>query len=391
MNNNDITVQKKEKKECSGCSACADICPTHAIKMISDEEGFLYPKVNTDLCISCGKCVHVCGFAPTDKTLTPPKAFAVKHLDDTVRMSSRSGAAFIAFSDIILNRSGVVYGASMQSDFSVHHCRAINKNQRDSMKKAKYVQSNTVNIYPKVAQDLNDGKEVLFSGTPCQVAGLRSYLSESKIDDSGLYCCDLVCHGVPSPLIWKEYVSYIRNKYGKKIIEVNFRDKEFGWNTHFESFVLENKKRKIVRRDYTDLFYQHIMFRPSCHNCYFANIYRPGDLTLADFWGIENNDASFDDNRGVSLVLVSSKKGQKLFEQAQNDFQWFECEIANCLQPTLVNPSDVSPRREKFWDDYKKMEFSKFLKKYTTPEDFKSVVKKKIKEILYFVGLREYP
>ena len=155
--------------------------------------------------------------------------------------------------------------------------------------------------------------------------------------------------------------------------------------------VLENKKRKIVRRDYTDLFYQHSMFRPSCHNCYFANIYRPGDLTLADFWGIENNDASFDDNRGVSLVLVSSKKGQKLFEQAQNDFQWFECEIANCLQPTLVNPSDVSPRRKKFWDDYKKMKFSKFLKKYTTPEDFKSVVKKKIKEILYFVGLREYP
>lgn len=391
MKDKDITVEKKEKKECCGCSACADICPTHAIEMISDEEGFLYPKVNINLCVSCGKCIHSCGFNPVDKSLTPPKAFAVKHIDDKVRMSSRSGAAFIAFSDVILRHSGVIYGASMQADFSVRHCRALNENQRDLMKKAKYVQSSTIDIFPQVAQDLNAGKEVLFSGTPCQVAGLHSYLSTVHIDDSKLYCCDLVCHGVPSPAIWKDYVSYIGNKYGKEILKANFRDKEFGWNTHFESFVLKDKKRKIVRKDYTDLFYQHIMFRPSCHNCYFASIYRPGDLTLADFWGIEKNDASFNDNKGVSLVLVSTEKGLRLFYQAQKYFQSFECEIENCLQPTLIEPSSVSPRREKFWEDYKKMDFSKFLKKYTTPENLKAVLKKKIKEILCFIGLRRYP
>ena len=391
MNSKDVTILQNDKKEGCGCSACADICPTHAIEMISDEEGFLYPKVNTNLCISCGKCIRTCGFTSVNKSLTPPKAFAVKHIDDKVRMSSRSGAAFIAFSDIILNHSGAVYGASMQEDFSVQHCRALNANQRDLMKKAKYVQSSTVGIYPQVVQDLNTGREVLFSGTPCQVAGLRSYLSELHIDDSKLYCCDLVCHGVPSPTIWKDYVSYIHSKYKKKIIETNFRDKEFGWNTHFESFVLEDKKRKIVRRDYTDLFYQHIMFRPSCHNCYFANIYRPGDLTLADFWGIEKNDVSFNDNRGVSLVLVSTEKGIRLFEQAEKDFQWFECEISDCLQPTLIEPSNVSPRRAKFWKDYKTMNFPEFLKKYTNPKSPKAVIRKKIKEILYFIGLREYP
>ena len=216
MKDKDITVEKKEKKECCGCSACADICPTHAIEMISDEEGFLYPKVNINLCVSCGKCIHSCGFNPVDKLLAPPKAFAVKHIDDKVRMSSRSGAAFIAFSDVILSHSGVIYGASMQTDFSVRHCRALNEKQRDLMKKAKYVQSSTIDIFPQVAQDLNVGKEVLFSGTPCQVAGLHSYLSTLHIDDSKLYCCDLVCHGVPSPAIWKDYVSYISNKYGKE-------------------------------------------------------------------------------------------------------------------------------------------------------------------------------
>ena len=386
-----ITVEKKEKKECCGCSVCADICPTHAIEMTSDEEGFLYPKVNINVCVSCGKCIHSCGFNPVDKSLTPPKAFAVKHIDDKVRMGSRSGAAFIAFSDVILNHSGVVYGASMQSDFSVRHCRAVNRKQRDLMKKAKYVQSSTVDIYPQVAQDLDAGKEVLFSGTPCQVTGLQSYLSELHIDDSKLYCCDLVCHGVPSPAIWKDYVFYIRNKYGKEIIEANFRDKEFGWNTHFESFILKDRKRKVVRKDYSDLFCQNIMFRPSCHNCYFATVYRTGDLTLADFWGIEKNEASFNDNRGVSLVLVNSEKGFKLFKQAQKDFQSFECEISNCLQPSLVEPTSASPRREKFWEDYKKMNFPKLLKRYTTPQNHKAFLKKKIKEILYFIGLREYP
>ena len=393
-NNTVLPMNEREKKDCCGCSACADVCPVNAIEMRADEEGFLYPYINKDLCIHCNKCDKVCGFLPVEKREDPyeyPKAYGVKHLDESVRLSSRSGAAFIAFSDIILKQGGVVYGATIQKDFSVRHIRATDFWQRDMMKKAKYVQSNTTQIYPQVEHDLKSGKAVLFSGTPCQVAGLRAYLQEMKTDDSKLYCCDLVCHGVPSPAIWKNYIDYIQDKYKKKIIEANFRDKEFGWDSHCESFILENTPKKVVSRDYTDLFYDHIMFRPSCHNCQFANIYRSGDLTLADFWGIEKNDASFDDNRGVSLVLVSTEKGMELFEQAKQDFEWFECRLENCIQPTLVKPSSMSPRREEFWKDYKKMEFASFLKKYTKPLTMPLRLKRNVKNVMYHIGIRKHP
>ena len=389
-----LPMNKREKENCCGCTACAEVCPVHAIKMKADEEGFSYPYVEKDMCIQCGKCDRVCGFVPVEKnqeSFSLPKAYGVKHIQDQVRFSSRSGAAFVAFSDIILNQGGSVYGAAMQDDFSVSHIRAVNKKQRDKMKKAKYVQSKMGQTYMQVGKDLQKEKMVLFSGTPCQVAGLHAYLDEMKICKSKLYCCDLVCHGVPSPAIWKDYLQYIQNKYGKKIIEANFRDKEFGWDSHCESFVLQNQKKKIVSKDYTDLFYQHIMFRPSCHNCPFANVRRPGDLTLADFWGIEKNDASFDDNRGVSLVLVSTKKGKELFDKAKNDLNFFECKIENCIQPTLVKPSDVSPRRDAFWKDYLEMDFELFLKKYTEPLTMLLKMKRTLKKVMYRLGIRKYP
>lgn len=389
-----LPMDKREKKDCCGCSACADACPVNAIEMHVDEEGFLYPHINRASCIHCGKCDRVCGFVPVEKRKEPftlPRAYGVKHLNNNVREGSRSGAAFIAFSDVFLKQGGVVYGAVMQNDFSVSHMQATNSTDRDKMKKAKYVQSNTTGIYPQVGEDLRSGKSVLFSGTPCQVAGLRVYLKEMRIDDSKLCCCDLVCHGVPSPAIWHDYISYIQKKYGKKIIKAEFRDKEFGWDSHCESFVLENSPKKIVSRDYTDLFYDHIMFRPSCYNCQFANVFRPGDLTLADFWGIEKNDASFNDNRGVSLVLVSTEKGMQIFEQAKQDFEWFECKIENCIQPTLVKPSNMSPRREEFWKDYKKMDFASFLKKYTKPLTIPLRLKRNVKNVMYHMGIRKHP
>lgn len=388
-----LPMDKRKKKDCCGCSACADVCPVDAIEMKLDEEGFLYPYKHDELCINCGKCDRACGFtfvSKRDEPFSLPKAYGIKHIDDNERESSRSGAAFIAFSDLILNRDGVVYGAVMNEDFSVSHMRAANKKERDLMKKAKYVQSDIRGIYPLVEADLKNEKYVLFSGTPCQVAGLQAYLKEKRVNDEKLYCCDLVCHGVPSPAIWRDYLSYISKKYKSKILDANFRDKEFGWDSHCESFILENRKKKVVSRDYTDLFYQHIMFRPSCHECPFANVIRPGDLSLADFWGIEKNKADFDDNRGVSLVLVNSEKGAQLFEQAKPDFNWFECHIENCIQPTLVKPSAVSCRRGSFWKDYKKMNFDLFLKKYTTPLTMPLRLKKIIKTAMYHLGLRKH-
>lgn len=387
-------MKEREKKDCSGCSACADACPVDAIRMRPDKEGFLYPVIDESACIHCGKCDKVCGFKAVNNREARyelPKAFGIKHKVDAVRQSSRSGAAFVAFSDLILEQGGAVYGAAMQDDFSVSHIRAVTAEQRDRMKTAKYVQSDVTSVYPLVEADLKAGMSVLFSGTPCQVAGLRAMLESKHVDTQCLVCCDLVCHGVPSPMVWKDYLAYVQEIHGGSITAANFRDKSFGWDSHCESFTIEGKRKKVVSRDYTDLFYDHIMFRPACHNCKFANVNRPGDLTLADFWGIEKNDPSFDDNRGVSLVLVSSSKGKNLLDQAKAYLDWFECELTNCIQPTLVKPSAPSPRREQFWQDYQTMPFKLVLKKYTCPVTVLGKVKRNIKNAMYRLGLRQHP
>lgn len=394
LENRKIPVKDRQKEQCCGCSACADVCPVKAISMKADEEGFLYPIINENKCINCKLCDNVCGFEKVKKRSEPyelPFAYGVKYKVQSERESSRSGAAFIGISNIVLENNGIVYGAVMQKDFTVKHMRAENVKQRDEMKKAKYVQSTMSGICTSVERDLKDNKLVLFSGTPCQVAGIKSYLSLKKIPDDKFYSCDLVCHGVPSPLIWGKYVKFIAQKYHTQIVEANFRDKEFGWDSHCETFTLADRNKKIVSRNYTDMFYDHIMFRPACHVCPFANVQRPGDITLADFWGIEKHDRTFDDNRGVSLVLVNSPAGKKLFDEAAPQFEYFVCDVQDCLQPTLIKPSAPSPRREEFWKDLRRMPFDKFIKKYTTPISLQGKVKKCIKEILYAVGVRNHP
>ena len=383
-------MSNRKKEDCSGCSACEKICPVGAISMVEDEEGFKYPVATKEKCIHCGRCDKVCGFIPKKGSDQLPKAYGVKHKVEKTRITSRSGGAFVAFSDIVLQNKGVVYGAAMQADYSVKHNRETSVSERDMMKTAKYVQSDINNTFVNVLEDLESNKAVLFSGTPCQIAGLYTYLTTCEVDCTNLYTCDLVCHGVPSPKVWKDYVQYIKKAYGEEIIEANFRDKSFGWDSHCESFVLESGK-KIVSRDYTDLFYGHIMLRPSCHKCHFANVNRVADLTLADFWGIEKNNTEFDDNKGVSLILVNSDKGKEIFERSIPKLEYFECDIKNCIQPTLVKPSLASDRREAFWSDYQKMEFDVFLKKYTIPLSMVAKIKRNIKQIMYKIGLRNHP
>lgn len=385
-----LSFKERTKADCSGCTACEEICPVHAIRMETDEEGFYYPVRVEDKCRHCGLCDRVCGFE-AEKKVSDQKAYGVKYIDERLRKASRSGGAFVAFSNQILMRKGSVYGAVMDKDFSVRHVRAVSESERAPMQKAKYVQSDIRGIYPQVADDIRKGQTVLFTGTPCQVSGLKHYISEKKISDKKLYTCDLICHGVPSPLIWKDYLRYIESHYHQKIKSAEFRDKSFGWNTHCETFVLEKRKKKVVTRVYSDLFYKHIMFRPSCANCHFANLNRVGDITLGDFWGIERHNAMFNDNKGVSLILINSSKGEELFESAKQELNYFSCKPEECLQPTLQRPSRESPERTMFWKDYGILEFRKVLKKYAMPDKMMARIKYRIKYILYFVGIREHP
>ena len=391
---NIIHVGQLEKQNCCGCSACMHICPVGAIVMNPDEKGFLYPAVDKLLCITCGRCIQTCGFqAYTDeeRPIEFMTACGAKFHDLKQRTSSRSGGAFVAFSNVILRDDGSVYGAVQTAPSSVRHERAVIPEQRDWMKKAKYVQSDCVKAYQQVIGDLSAGREVLFSGTPCQVSGLRSLLKEMNISDKGLYCCDLVCHGTPSPLFWKKYIEMLEKQKGKKVVEAQFRDKEFGWDTHIESFRYAGEDRKVLKNDFTNLFYQHLLFRPSCYRCPFSNLHRPGDITLGDFWGIEKLSDAFNDNKGVSLLLMNTEKGRQLLRQAEGELQLLHCNVMECLQPNLIRPSAISAGYDSFWEDYKDMNFSDLLRKYTTPRSVKGKAKKMVKIVLYKTGLRKHP
>lgn len=341
--------------DCSGCTACASICPRHCITMIPDGLGFLYPTIDKEACINCGLCENVCAFKPdydTPENFITPIPFGARNKDIKEIEKSRSGAAFVTISDKILKDGGIVYGAGMDSTFRVVHKRATNKEQRDEFRGSKYVQSDVCGIFTSVAQDLKSGLLVLFSGTPCQTAGLQRFLNLMRIDKTNLFVCDIVCHGVPSPYIWHDYLDYIRKKEGEDIISVNFRDKQqFGWKDHKESFKL--KDTYIYNSIYTYTFYQHIMFRHSCGKCHFTNLRRTGDITLADFWGWQNTDSTINlDDKGISLLLVNTPKGKAMLEDIKDNLTLIPTTIDKCLQPNLQHPSLIHSKRMKFENDY---------------------------------------
>lgn len=344
-------IKITDKSACCGCSACASICAHKAIAMKPDGMGFLYPEVDESKCVDCGLCNQVCAFNSTyDKSqnLDSPDVYAARHKDMDEIKTSRSGAVFIALSDWILEQGGIVYGAGYEEHFSVVHKRAVSKEERNEFKGSKYVQSDLKDTFLQVKKDLKQGYKVMFSGTPCQTSGLLSYLRTLKQDISQLYVVDLVCHGVPAPYVWRDYLGYVEKKYHAKITSVNFRDKsQIGWTAHKESFSLGNKY--VCTSTYTDLFYKHIMFRHSCGVCPFTNLKRPSDLTIADFWGWEKVDESINrDDKGVSLLFVNTEKGRGLFSEIESHVNYWRTDTIHCMQPNLEYPSAISPLREEF-------------------------------------------
>lgn len=355
-----------DKKNCCGCTACASICPKDAIYMKPDACGFLYPQVDNDKCIKCGLCDTICPFNDEyEKSLNfaKPLVYGARHKDLNEVMKSRSGAAFVAISDLILDSGGVVYGAGYTENFRVVHKRAIDKQGRDEFRGSKYVQSDLSGIFRQVRDDLKNGMVVLFSGTPCQTSGLNKFIG-SKLREN-LLLVDIVCHGVPGPYIWRDYLKYVEKKCGKKIKSVDFRDKQdLGWKSHYESLTLDDGK-KFVSREYTNLFYKHIMLRYSCEVCHFCNITRPSDITLADFWGWEKTDEDFNkDDKGCSLILVNTDKGKQTFDIIKSKLNLIYPLIENCMQGHLKSPTVFDKRREEFEKYYKKKGFEKTLKKY---------------------------
>ncbi len=290
-----------------------------------------------------------------------PIVYAVKHKDEVIRAASRSGGIFTAVSDLILEEGGIVYGCVLDDSFTAHHLRAATADERDRMRGSKYVQSNTSDIFRSVKVDLLEGKKVLFSGTSCQIAGLKAFLGGEY---DGLLCMDIVCHGVPSPLVLRDYLTWQESKNGAKVTHLDFRNKRFGWSTHIETLDLDNGKQ-IDSRVYTSLFYAHNILRPSCYKCPYKGVMHPADITIADYWGIDKAAPGFNDDKGVSLVLVNNELGRTYFERACHSVDFKQTKLEDSMQPPLKGPFPCPPERGRFWDDYHRLTFEKIAKKYS--------------------------
>lgn len=361
-------IEIKNPADCCGCTACASICNHDAITMKPDALGFLYPEVDKEKCVDCGLCEKVCAFNDhydTSLNLDKPLAYGARHKDMNEIETSRSGAAFIAISDYILEQGGVVYGAGYTDHFRVVHKRATTKEERNEFKGSKYVQSDMNTVFRQVKKDLRDGLMVLFSGTPCQTSGLNSYVGKRLREN--LFLVDIVCHAVPSPYIWRDYIAAIEKKYGEEIMSLTFRDKTYGWSAaHNERFSFIHRKDVV---DYTnrDFFNKCLSTRYSCHSCHFCNLNRPSDITIGDFWGYKKTRAKElnKDDKGLSLLFFNTTKGRKLLQFMESKMDMINVSNENYMQPNLIHPTLISPFHGKFIEDYNRNGFLYVAKKYS--------------------------
>lgn len=357
-------IKITDLSRCCGCTACASICSHNAIVMQPDALGFLYPEVDKDKCVDCGLCEKVCAFNnryDTSMNFEEPIAYGARHKDINEVETSRSGAAFIAISDYILEQGGVVYGAGYTGHFRVVHKRATTKKERDEFKGSKYVQSDMNTVFRQVKNDLRNGLMVLFSGTPCQTAGLNSYVGRQLRQN--LWLIDIICDGVPSPRFYFDYISSVEAKFGN-ITSFCFRDKSIlGWASHKESYIVRGKKH--FSNKYTYVFCRRILSRKSCGRCPYTNMKRPSDITLADFWGFEKTCSWLNsDNKGISLLLINTDKGCKLVDNISGSIDKQIVNLEHAIQPNLLHTHPLSKRAEKCYSDYVKYGYRYVMFKY---------------------------
>lgn len=356
-----------DTKQCTGCFACVDICPQHCISVEVNEEGFEYPSIDYEKCVNCGLCRKKCPVANKIKDNNiKPVTMAAIHKDTDVRMQSSSGGVFSAIAKHIIEQNGVVYGAGYDKEFNVVHKCCTTIEDLAELRGSKYVQSNIQGIYSAIKEQLEKGQLVLFVGTPCQIGGVRAYLGK---DYERLYTVDFVCHGVPSPLVWKKYVEYRERKAKSKVKKISFRNKETGWKHYSLIFEFENgeKYSQVLTKDlYMRGYLSHIFLRPSCSECSFKQLQRQSDITLADFWGIEKVLPEWNDDKGVSLAMVHSQKGHELLEgiKEQLDIKDIDFEIAIRENASMLLSTKSNTLRKAFYKDLRKLEMDILIEKY---------------------------
>lgn len=351
-----------DKKHCCGCSSCVNICPQKAIELIEDEEGFDYPVINSDKCVECGACISACGFHAVEESKYDQKYYEVKANNDEIRIRSRSGGVFFLISRKVINSNGIVYGVAQKGN-CVFYSRAESIDEVSQMQGSKYVECPVADIFNYVATDVKNGNLVLFSGTACRISGLLSFLRKRGIEyTKKLITIDIVCHGVPSHKIYREYINFLEDKYHGLVEKFDFRDKSYGWNTHVETFLINNKSR--TNDIYSGLFYSNRFLRPSCEICPFASYNRPADITIADFVGSEKVKNGFNDNKGISMIMVNTEVGEHWYSMITDECMVFPLSKELTEQPNLKHPSKFASDRKEVWEYYFANGFKKTLKQY---------------------------
>ena len=376
-------IEIKDKKDCSGCNACKNICPKNAIEMVNDEKGFRYPRVNRDLCIECNLCNKICPIKNKVKINNNPIAYACYNKNLEERLNSSSGGIFILLAKQILEKGGYVVGATYDEKFNVKHTIINDFKDIKLLQTSKYVQSDVSDIYIRVKELLESGKYILFTGTPCQIEGLNSFFV-MKYDK--LYLQDIICHGVPSPLVWKKYIEYRLEKDNEKPININFRNKDNGWKKFNLKFQYTSKEYKNNQtKDYYLLaFLKNVILRDSCYDCRFKKKNRISDITLADFWGVENILPDLFDDKGTSLVIISSDKGKELFEKIDKDIVKKEISFEDAIKfnKNMTSSVEKNKNRDKFFEKLNDISFDKLCKKYVLDNKLKNKVFRAIKRLV---------
>ena len=364
-------MQIVESKKCTGCGACYNICPHGAIQMIEDERGFLKPFIDDTMCVKCGLCEKTCPVLHYEsKNFEKPKVFAFLNNDEKTRLKSASGSVFPVFAKYVLENNGVAFGVIYDDEMKVCHSMATNWQDIEKMQSSKYVQSDTKDTYKKAKKELESGRFVLFTGTPCQIAGLKSYL---KKDYDNLLTIDLICHGVPSRKVFEKYNREFMQakKDSGKILNINMRSKIKGWQyalTTTTTTTTTTYHTPNTKEYFMQIFLSNLSINDSCCDCQFNKLPRVADITMGDFWGVEHFDKSLDDKKGTSIILLNSPKGEKYFDIVKQ-FAFIKevpLEVAIRKNPNIYSSSKAHPKREDFFEDLlmPNAELSKLSKKH---------------------------
>lgn len=343
-------IEIRDKRECCGCSACVQVCPKQCISFNEDEYGFCYPNANKDVCIDCGLCENVCPCLNQNEPHLPIQVYASINPNEEIRLKSSSGGIFSILAEKIINEGGVVFGARYNKNWDVIHDYTEKKDGIAAFRGSKYVQSAIGYSYNQVQEFLKKDRKVLFSGTSCQIAGLKKFLRKEY---DNLITIDVVCHGVPSPLVWRNYISTIAPV--SDITNINLKDKRTGWRDYSVTINYSNNifTENYRLNSYMLSFIRNYILRSSCFNCPAKEGKSGSDITLGDFWGVEHVIPSMNDNKGTSLVFCNTKKGAFLIENLDVPSIKVDYNLCTQYNPCIYMSTKEPTERETFWKEYR--------------------------------------